>query len=70
MAKYAKRPFLASHSNARSIAPNAARNLTDDMIRILAEKGGVMGLNFCVSFVENIGSQMKKVHFYLNLSDR
>ena len=51
VAKYAKRPFLASHSNARSIAPNAARNLTDDMIRILAEKGGVMGLNFCVSFV-------------------
>lgn len=51
VAKYAKRPFLASHSNARGIAPNAARNLTDDMIRILAEKGGVMGLNFCVSFV-------------------
>ena len=51
VAKYAKRPFLASHSNARRIAPNAARNLTDDMIRILAEKGGIMGLNFCVSFV-------------------
>lgn len=51
VAKYAKRPFLASHSNARGIAPNAARNLTDHMIQILAEKGGVMGLNFCVSFV-------------------
>ncbi len=51
VAKYAKRPFLASHSNARGITPRAARNLTDDMIRILAEKGGVMGLNFCVSFV-------------------
>lgn len=51
VARYAKRPFLASHSNARGITPNAARNLTDDMIRILAEKGDVMGLNFCVSFV-------------------
>lgn len=51
VAKYAKGPFLASHSNARGIAPNAARNLTDHMIQILAEKGGVMGLNFCVSFV-------------------
>lgn len=51
VANYAKRPFLASHSNARGAASNAARNLTDDMIRILAEKGGVMGLNYCVSFV-------------------
>lgn len=49
--KYAKRPFLASHSNARGIAPNAARNLTDQMIQLLSNKGGVMGLNFCVSFV-------------------
>lgn len=51
VANYAKRPFLASHSNARGAAPNAARNLTDDMIRVLADKGGVMGLNYCVSFV-------------------
>lgn len=51
VAKHAKRPFLATHSNARGVAPDAARNLTDDMIRALAEKGGIMGLNFCVSFV-------------------
>ena len=51
VARYAKRPFLATHSNARGVAPDAARNLTDDMIRALAEKGGIMGLNFCVSFV-------------------
>lgn len=51
IAKHAKRPFAASHSNARGAAPNAARNLTDEMIRALAEKGGIMGLNYCVSFV-------------------
>lgn len=51
VANAAKRPFLATHSNARGAAPDAARNLTDDMIRVLAEKGGIMGLNFCVSFV-------------------
>lgn len=56
VAKYAKRPFLATHSNARGVAPDAARNLTDDMIRALAEKGGVMGLNFCVSFVREVWS--------------
>lgn len=56
VAHYAKRPFLATHSNARGVAPDAARNLTDDMIRVLAEKGGIMGLNFCVSFVREVWS--------------
>jgi membrane dipeptidase len=45
VAKYSKKPFVASHSNARAIS-NHPRNLTDDMIRILAEKGGIMGINF------------------------
>ncbi len=44
------KPFVASHSNARAICPHA-RNLTDDMIRALANKGGVMGLNFCADFL-------------------
>ena len=44
VAKACKRPFVASHSNARAIAPHP-RNLTDDMIRVLAEHGGVAGLN-------------------------
>ena len=43
-------PFVASHSNARSITGHT-RNLTDDMIRILAEKGGVTGLTFARSFL-------------------
>ncbi len=47
----AKKPFVASHSNARAVCPNV-RNLTDDMIRALAERGGVMGLNFCADFLE------------------
>lgn len=50
IARYAERPFIASHSNARGYVKAAARNLTDDMIRTLAQKGGVMGLNFCVAF--------------------
>jgi len=44
------RPFVASHSNSRSIC-DVARNLSDDMIRKLADKGGVMGLNYCSSFI-------------------
>lgn len=44
------KPFVASHSNAREVCP-CARNLTDDMIRALGERGGVMGLNFCADFL-------------------
>ncbi len=46
-----KKPFVASHSNARAVCPNV-RNMTDDMIRRLSERGGVMGLNFCADFLE------------------
>lgn len=50
------KPFVASHSNARAIADHP-RNLTDQMIRKLAECGGVMGLNFYPPFLNN---QMSK----------
>ena len=45
-----KKPFIATHSNARSIKDHP-RNLTDDMIRKLSEKGGIMGINFCSNFL-------------------
>ena len=45
-----KKPFIATHSNARKVTDHS-RNLTDDMIVKLAEKGGVMGLNFCAPFL-------------------
>ena len=43
-------PFVASHSNARALC-GAGRNLTDDMIRIIGDHGGLIGLNFCPSFL-------------------
>lgn len=48
--KATKKPFVASHSNSRYSCP-CVRNLSDDMIRKLAERGGVMGLNFCGDFL-------------------
>lgn len=48
-----KNPFVASHSNARSICP-CVRNLSDDMIRKLAERGGVTGLNYCADFLTQL----------------
>ncbi|MCW6076526.1 dipeptidase [Clostridium sporogenes] len=50
VAKHSKSPFVASHSNARAIT-NHPRNLTDDMIKILSNKGGVMGINFEKTFL-------------------
>jgi membrane dipeptidase len=52
VAKVSNKPFVASHSNARYIQ-NHCRNLTDDMIKVLSEKGGVTGMNFCTSFLSN-----------------
>lgn len=42
--KYAKGPVVASHSNCRTLC-NHPRNMSDEMIRALAERGGVSGLN-------------------------
>lgn len=50
VADICKGPFVASHSNCRSLTPHP-RNLTDEMIRIVAEKGGVIGLNFAPGFL-------------------
>lgn len=49
-----KKPVVASHSNARTIC-GCVRNLTDDMIRKLAEQGGCMGLNFYGDFLDENG---------------
>lgn len=43
VASHSKKPFLATHSNARSVC-NTTRNLTDDMLRIIGERGGLVGL--------------------------
>lgn len=45
-----KKPIVASHSCARALTPHQ-RNLTDDMIKAMANKGGVCGINFCPVFV-------------------
>jgi len=69
-----KAPMFASHSSCRAIC-DAARNMTDQMIKDLAAKGGVIQINYHVSFLsqefrdaekkdptinENIGKEVKK----------
>lgn len=55
VAELSSKPFIASHSNARSVT-NHSRNLTDDMIKILANKGGVTGLNYAKEFLSEAPS--------------
>ncbi len=43
-------PFIATHSNCRIMSPHQ-RNLTDDQIRVLADHGGITGVNFCPAFL-------------------
>ncbi|MCP2520847.1 membrane dipeptidase [Candidatus Aminicenantes bacterium AC-335-A11] len=46
-----KAPVIASHSSVRSLC-NVPRNLSDDMIKALAKKGGVIQINFFSNFID------------------
>ncbi|MEM6943913.1 MAG: dipeptidase [Pseudomonadota bacterium] len=43
-------PLVVSHSNAHAVCPSA-RNLTDRQLDAVAERGGLVGLNFHVAFL-------------------
>ena len=44
-------PVIASHSSCRALC-DAPRNMTDDMIRALAQNGGVIDINFYTAFLD------------------
>jgi membrane dipeptidase len=46
-----KAPLIASHSSCRALC-NHVRNMTDDMIKSLAAKGGVIQINYERSFLD------------------
>ena len=56
-----KAPVFASHSDCRAIC-DAPRNMTDDMIRALATKGGVIQINYHVGFLSQEFRNAEKAH--------
>jgi membrane dipeptidase len=49
--KILEKPPMATHSNAKSLC-NHPRNLTDDQIEAIAERNGVIGMNFFSIFID------------------
>ncbi len=50
--RVSKVPVIASHSSCRHFTPGWQRNMSDDMIRKLAAKGGVIQINFGSGFID------------------
>ena len=48
-------PVVATHSNAHALCP-ATRNLTDAQLEAIRDSGGVVGVNFAVSFLREDGA--------------
>ena len=47
----AQAPAIASHSSCRVFTPGFERNMSDDMIKLIAKNGGVVQINFGSSFL-------------------
>lgn len=65
------KPIVASHSDSRYVC-DIPRNMTDEMIKTLADHGGIMGINFCSSFIgkdPNINQIPKIIEHIKHIAD-
>src|SRR6266567_2164180 len=53
------KPVIASHSSCRTIS-DIPRNMTDDMLKALAQNGGVVGVNFGAAFLNQQDAEALK----------
>lgn len=53
--KIARRPFIATHSNARTVCGHI-RNLPDEYIREIIKRGGLIGINYFKEFLAGTGA--------------
>lgn len=58
VAECTRKPFVASHSDSKRLCPHK-RNLTDEQFGIIRERNGLVGLNFCVDFLNKTATNAK-----------
>jgi membrane dipeptidase len=57
VARLSAKPLVATHSNAHALC-RSTRNLTDAQLDAIGSSGGVVGVNFAVSFLREDGGQV------------
>ncbi len=57
IARLSDAPLVASHSNAHALCPSS-RNLTDKQLAAIRESGGLVGVNYAVSFLRADGGRV------------
>jgi membrane dipeptidase len=69
--KVSKLPLIASHSSAFALAPHA-RNVPDDVLKLIAKNGGVVMVNFYSGFItaEAVRAQKDSVQKYRDLKQQ
>lgn len=53
-------PVIASHSSCRHFTPGFERNMSDELIKVLADNGGVIMINFGSTFVDQNSIESSK----------
>lgn len=59
VARLSSAPLVATHSNAHALCP-ASRNLTDEQLVAIRDSGGVVGVNFAVTFLREDGTELSE----------
>jgi membrane dipeptidase len=63
--EHSKAPVIATHSSCRHFTPGWERNMDDEMIKLLAKRGGVIQINFGSMFVskkiQSVYQRRKKI---------
>ncbi|MFC2121487.1 dipeptidase [Bacteroidota bacterium] len=65
--RYSKAPIIASHSSCNHFTPDYERNLSDTLIKAIADKNGIVMINFGSQFLDSIC--LKNWNYLLNWYD-